>query len=143
MAVIGLLAPGVMVLILAGIAIMLPMGLSSLNNAGPHGLTEILYAFASACGNNGSAFAGLNANTVFYNLATALGMIVGRFATILPALAIAGSLAQKRIVPASVATLPIASPLFGFAERGVKNALCLTARRNAADDFCRSRCRRR
>ena len=112
MAVIGMLAPAVMVLILAGIAIILPAGLSSLNNAGPHGLSEILYAFASACGNNGSAFAGLNANTVFYNLATALGMIVGRFATILPALAMAGSLAQKRIVPASVATLPIASPLF-------------------------------
>ena len=112
MAVIGMLAPAVMVLILAGIAIILPVGLSSLNNAGPHGLSEILYAFASACGNNGSAFAGLNANTVFYNLATALGMIVGRFATILPALAIAGSLAQKRIVPTSVATLPIASPLF-------------------------------
>ncbi len=112
MAVIGMLAPAVLVLILAGIAIILPLGLSSLNNAGPHGLSEILYAFASACGNNGSAFAGLNANTVFYNLATALGMIVGRFATILPALAIAGSLAQKRIVPTSVATLPIASPLF-------------------------------
>ena len=112
MAVIGMLGPAVMVLILAGVAIILPAGLSSLNNAGPHGLSEILYAFASACGNNGSAFAGLNANTVFYNLATALGMIVGRFATILPALAIAGSLAQKRIVPTSVATLPIASPLF-------------------------------
>ncbi len=112
MAVIGMLGPAVMVLILAGVAIILPTGLSSLNNAGPHGLSEILYAFASACGNNGSAFAGLNANTVFYNLATALGMMVGRFATILPALAIAGSLAQKRIVPASVATLPIASPLF-------------------------------
>jgi len=112
MAVIGMLGPAVMVLILAGVAIILPTGLSSLNNAGPHGLSEILYAFASACGNNGSAFAGLNANTVFYNLATALGMIVGRFATILPALAIAGSLAQKRIVPTSVATLPIASPLF-------------------------------
>ena len=68
MAVIGLLAPAVMVLILAGIAISLPAGLSSLNNAGPHGLSEILYAFASACGNNGSAFAGLNANTMFYNL---------------------------------------------------------------------------
>jgi K+-transporting ATPase ATPase A chain len=112
MAVIGMLGPAVMVLILTGVAIILPTGLSSLNNAGPHGLSEILYAFASACGNNGSAFAGLNANTVFYNLATTLGMIVGRFATILPALAIAGSLAQKRIVPASVATLPIASPLF-------------------------------
>jgi K+-transporting ATPase ATPase A chain len=112
MAVIGLLAPAVIVLILAGIAIILPEGQSSLNNAGPHGLSEILYAFSSACGNNGSAFAGINANTVFYNLATALGMIIGRFATILPALAIAGSLAQKKIVPTSIATLPVASPLF-------------------------------
>jgi K+-transporting ATPase ATPase A chain len=114
MAVIGLLAPAMVVLILAGIAIMLPEGLSSLNNAGPHGLSEILYAFASPCGNNGSAFAGLNANTVFYNLATALGMIIGRFATILPALAIAGSLAEKKIVPTSTATFPVASPLFVF-----------------------------
>lgn len=112
MAVIGLLAPAVMVLILAGAAIALPEGLFSLNNAGPHGLSEILYAFASPCGNNGSAFAGLNANTVFYNLATAFGMLVGRFATILPALAIAGSLAEKKIVPASTATFPVASPLF-------------------------------
>jgi K+-transporting ATPase ATPase A chain len=112
MSVIGLLAPAVMVLMLTGIAIILPAGLTSLNNAGPHGLSEILYAFASACGNNGSAFAGLNTNTIFYNLTMALGMIVGRFATILPALAIAGSLAQKRIVPTSSATLPVASPLF-------------------------------
>ena len=112
MAVIGLLASSVTLLILTAIAIVLPLGLSSLNNAGPHGLSEILYAFASACGNNGSAFAGLSANTVFYNLATALAMLVGRFATILPALALAGSLAQKRIVPASSATLPAASPLF-------------------------------
>lgn len=112
MATIGLLLPSVAMLILAGIAIMLPAGLSSLNNAGPHGLTEILYAFASACGNNGSAFAGLNTNTVFYNMAMALGMVIGRSATILPALAIAGSLAQKRIVPVSAATLQINSPLF-------------------------------
>jgi len=112
MAVVGLLAPAIAVLILAGIAVMLPEGLSSLNNAGPHGLSEILYAFASPCGNNGSAFAGLNANTFFYNLTTALGMIIGRFATILPALAIAGSLAEKKIVPASPATFPVASPLF-------------------------------
>ena len=112
MAVVGLLAPAVTLLILAGIAISLPSGLASLNNFGPHGLSELLYAFASACGNNGSAFAGLNANTVFYNLATSLGMLVGRFATILPALALAGSLAQKRIVPASSATLPVASPFF-------------------------------
>jgi K+-transporting ATPase ATPase A chain len=112
MAVIGLLAPSVAMLIFAAVSIVLSQGLSSLNNAGPHGLSEILYAFASACGNNGSAFAGLNSNTVFYNLTTALGMLVGRFATILPALALAGSLAQKRIVPASSATLPAASPLF-------------------------------
>jgi K+-transporting ATPase ATPase A chain len=112
MAVIGLLAPAVMVLIMAALASVLPAGLSSLNNAGPHGLSEILYAFASACGNNGSAFAGLNANTVFYNMATALGMLVGRFATILPALAIAGSMAQKKIVPVSGATFPVASPIF-------------------------------
>jgi K+-transporting ATPase ATPase A chain len=112
MAVIGLLTPAVMVLILAGIAIILPAGLSSLNNAGPHGLSEILYAFSSACGNNGSAFAGLDTNTVFYNLTMAIGMIIGRFATILPALAIAGSLARKKIVPTSIATLPVASPFF-------------------------------
>jgi len=112
MAVVGLLASAITVLILTGLAVSLPSGLSSLNNAGPHGLSEVLYAFASACGNNGSAFAGLNANTVFYNLALSLGMLVGRFATILPALALAGSLAQKKIVPASSATLPAASPLF-------------------------------
>jgi K+-transporting ATPase ATPase A chain len=112
MAVIGLLAPSVTLLLLAGLAIVLPDGLSSLNNAGPHGLSEILYAFASACGNNGSAFAGLNANTVFYNLVLALAMLVGRFTTILPALAIAGSLAQKKIVPTTAATFPVASPIF-------------------------------
>ncbi len=112
MAAIALLTPSIALLMLAGITVLMPEALSSLNNAGPHGMSEILYAFASACGNNGSAFAGLNANTVFYNLALSLGMIVGRFATILPALAIAGSLAQKKIIPASTATLPVASPLF-------------------------------
>ncbi|HPS91506.1 MAG TPA: potassium-transporting ATPase subunit KdpA [Methanothrix sp.] len=112
MAVVGLLAPSVALLTLAAISISLPQGMSSLNNAGPHGLSEILYAFASACGNNGSAFAGLNAGTVFYNLTTALGMLVGRFSTILPALVLAGSLAKKRIVPASSATLPTEGSLF-------------------------------
>ncbi len=112
MAAVALLAPSITMLLMAGTAIVLPESLSSLNNAGPHGLSEILYAFASACNNNGSAFAGLNANTVFYNLALALGMLVGRFATILPALALAGSLASKKIVPTSLATFPVASPLF-------------------------------
>jgi K+-transporting ATPase ATPase A chain len=73
MAAIALLAPSITLLLMAGTAIILPEGLSSLNNAGPHGLSEILYAFASACNNNGSAFAGLNANTVFYNLALSWG----------------------------------------------------------------------
>jgi K+-transporting ATPase ATPase A chain len=112
MAVIVVVAPAVASLIFAGIAAVVPAGLSSLNNAGPHGLSEILYAFFSASGNNGSAFAGLNANTVFYNLATGFCMLVGRYLTILPALAIAGSLALKKRIPASSATFPTESPLF-------------------------------
>ena len=79
---------------------------------GPHGLSEILYAFFSAAGNNGSAFAGLNANTVFYNLTLGFVMLIGRFVTIVPALAVAGSLAAKKRIPASSATFPTASALF-------------------------------
>ena len=112
MAVVVIVAPAISSLIFAGIAVAAPAGLGSLNNNGPHGLSEILYAFFSAAGNNGSAFAGLNANTPFYNLTTGFVMIVGRFLTILPALAIAGSLAAKKIVPPSSATFPTASPLF-------------------------------
>jgi K+-transporting ATPase ATPase A chain len=112
MAVIVVVAPAISSLIFAGIAAVAPAGLSSLNNAGPHGLSEILYAFFSPAGNNGSAFAGLNANTPFYNLTTAFCMIVGRFLTILPALAVAGSLALKKSIPPSSATFPTAGPLF-------------------------------
>ncbi len=112
MAVIVVIAPAMASLIGAGIAAATPSGLSSLNNAGPHGLSEILYAFFSAAGNNGSAFAGLNANTVFYNLVTGFVILVGRFLPILPALAIAGSLSMKKSVPSSSATFPTASPLF-------------------------------
>jgi len=112
MAVIVVIAPAISSLIFAGIAAITKVGLSSLNNAGPHGLSEILYAFFSAAGNNGSAFAGLNANTVFYNLTLGFVMLVGRFATILPALAIAGSLASKKSIAPSSATFPTASPLF-------------------------------
>jgi K+-transporting ATPase ATPase A chain len=112
MATVALLLPSIAILAFAGLAISLPLGLSSLNNAGPHGLSEILYAFASACGNNGSAFAGLNANTVFYNLTLAAGMLIGRFATIIPALAIAGSLAQKKTAPPGSGIFPFASILF-------------------------------
>jgi K+-transporting ATPase ATPase A chain len=87
-------------------------GLSSLNNSGPHGLSEILYAFTSGAGNNGSAFAGLNANTLWYNTALGITMLAGRFLMIVPALAIAGSLVNKKIVPPSAGTFPTNGPLF-------------------------------
>lgn len=111
MAVIALVLPSVIQLTFGAIAATHGFGLSSLNNQGSHGLSEIIYAFASGAGNNGSAFAGLNANTVFYNLTISIAMLVGRFATILPALAIAGSLVQKRFVP-DEAKFPTASLLF-------------------------------
>ena len=112
MAVVIIITPAILQLILSSVAVSTQAGIASLGNTGPHGLSEIIYAFASASGNNGSAFAGLNANTVFYNLTTSLAMLIGRFSTIIPALAIAGTLAGKKIVPASVATFPTASLLF-------------------------------
>lgn len=114
MAVVIIITPAILQLILSSVAVSTQAGIASLGNTGPHGLSEIIYAFASASGNNGSAFAGLNANTVFYNLTTSLAMLIGRFSTIIPALAIAGTLAGKKIVPASVATFPTASLLFTF-----------------------------
>jgi K+-transporting ATPase ATPase A chain len=89
-----------------------PYGLSSLNNAGPHGLSEILYAYSSAAGNNGSAFAGLNANTPWYNITQGLSMLAGRFWMIIPVLAIAGSMVGKKAVPASLGTFPTDGGLF-------------------------------
>ena len=112
MAVVIIISPAILLLVLSSLAISTAAGLVSLGNGGPHGLSEIIYAFASASGNNGSAFAGLNANTIFYNLTTALAMLVGRFSTIIPALAIAGALAGKKTVPVSVATFPTTSVLF-------------------------------
>jgi K+-transporting ATPase ATPase A chain len=96
-----------------------PYGLSSLGNAGPHGLSEILYAFSSAAGNNGSAFAGINGNTPWYNLTLGLAMLAGRFLMIVPALAIAGFLAGKKSVPAGPGTLPTTGPLFATLLVGV------------------------
>ncbi len=119
MSIIIILSPAILLLLLSGIAISIQAGLSSLSNTGPHGLSEIIYAFASTSGNNGSAFAGLNANTIFYNLTTSLAMLIGRFSTIIPALAIAGSLANKKIVPSSVATFPTTGLLFIFMLIGV------------------------
>jgi K+-transporting ATPase ATPase A chain len=96
-----------------------PYGLSSLNNAGPHGLSEVLYAFTSATANNGSAFAGINANTPWYNTALGLAMLVGRFWMIVPALAIAGILAGKKAAPPGAGTLPTTGPLFAALLVGV------------------------
>ncbi|HEX8464332.1 MAG TPA: potassium-transporting ATPase subunit KdpA, partial [Abditibacterium sp.] len=84
----------------------------NINNSGPHGLSEILYAFTSATGNNGSAFAGITANTPFYNTALGLAMLIGRFLMIIPLLAIAGSLARKKFSPTSSGTFPTDSPTF-------------------------------
>jgi K+-transporting ATPase ATPase A chain len=112
MAIIATLAPNVVILIFSAWASLSGPGLSSLNNAGPHGLSEILYAYSSAAGNNGSAFAGLNANTVFYNLTLGIGMLIGRFGIIIPVLAIAGSLAGKKITPPSSGTFRTDNGLF-------------------------------
>jgi K+-transporting ATPase ATPase A chain len=112
MAMITILAPSAVILIGTMIAILIPQGLSSLNNQGAHGFSEILYAFTSAAGNNGSAFGGLTADTPFYNIALGIGMLVGRFGVILPALAIAGSLVGKKYTPPSLGTFPTDKPLF-------------------------------
>jgi len=112
MAIIAVLLPSSCILLGAALASVTEVGLSSRLNSGPHGLSEILYAFSSAAGNNGSAFAGLNANTPFYN--TLLGIIlwIGRFGVILPALAIAGSMVSKKVSPPSAGTFPTDGALF-------------------------------
>jgi K+-transporting ATPase ATPase A chain len=112
MATIALIAPAGLILVFAGIAISLPDGLAGLNNPSAHGLSEILYAYASAFANNGSAFAGLSANTVFYNLTLGLAMLIGRFVVILPALAIAGALAAKGRAPTDASSFPSTNALF-------------------------------
>jgi K+-transporting ATPase ATPase A chain len=85
---------------------------SSMGNSGPHGFSELIYAYTSSTANNGSAFAGLSTNTTFYNTTIGLAMLLGRYFTLLPMLAVAGSLAMKRTVPESLGTLPTATPLF-------------------------------
>ncbi len=97
----------------SAVSLMMPnLGLSALANGGPHGLSEILYAYTSATGNNGSAFAGISANTHWYNLSLAAAMLIGRFLMIVPMLAIAGNLAQKKLAPPSQGTFPVDTPLF-------------------------------
>ncbi len=103
-----------LVLGLTGWSAVAPYGVSSLNNAGPHGLSELMYAATSATGNNGSAFAGLNANTPFWNLSLAAAMLLGRFGMIVPVLAIAGSMAGKKTSAPGPGTFPTEGPLFAF-----------------------------
>ena len=102
------------ILVLTGISTVEGFGTSSISNSGPHGLTQILYAFTSMAGNNGSAFGGINGNTLWYNTAGAATMLVGRFFMIIPMLAIAGNLAKKKAVPESAGTFPVTTPLFSL-----------------------------
>ena len=112
MAILAILVTPVFVLGMTALASVLPAGLAGLNNAGPHGFSEILYAFSSGTGNNGSAFAGLSANTPFYNTTIGMAMLAGRFLWSVPMMAAAGSLAEKKIVPPSAGTFPTTGPLF-------------------------------
>jgi potassium-transporting ATPase potassium-binding subunit len=119
MALIAILAPSLLTLMGTGIACALPVGLAALANKGPHGFSEILYAFSSAGANNGSAFAGLNANTVFYKLSLAVVMLLARAAAIFPVLAIAGSMAAKKITPPSAGTFSTDTFIFGVLLAGI------------------------
>ena len=112
MAMLAILCLPLAMLIFTAIAVVLPTGVASMSNGGPHGFSEVLYAYTSAAANNGSAFAGLSGNTPWYNITLGIGMLMGRFLVIIPALAIAGSLVAKKTVPASAGTFPTDSPLF-------------------------------
>jgi potassium-transporting ATPase potassium-binding subunit len=112
MAMLSILVTSFVVLIFSAIAVVEPFGTSSITNPGPHGLSQVLYAYASTVGNNGSAFAGLNANTLWYNMSTSAAMLLGRFFMVIPVLAIAGSLARKKTAPPSLGTFPVTGPLF-------------------------------
>ncbi|MDK1377805.1 MULTISPECIES: potassium-transporting ATPase subunit KdpA [unclassified Sinorhizobium] len=112
MAVLAVLCLPAAMLIFTAIAAVLPTGVASIGNAGPHGFSEILYAYTSGAANNGSAFGGLTGNTPWYNITIGLAMLIGRFLIIIPALAIAGSLVTKKTVPASAGTFPTDGALF-------------------------------
>jgi K+-transporting ATPase ATPase A chain len=114
MAAVAVLLPAAGVLIATAIASLSPSALAGLNNAGPHGFSELLYAASSASNNNGSAFAGLDVNHPLMNVLLAICMLAGRYGVALPVLAIAGSLARKQRLPESAGTLPTHTPLFGL-----------------------------
>jgi K+-transporting ATPase ATPase A chain len=119
MASLVILIPAAAVLFCTAVAVVTKAGLAGIQNAGPHGLTEVLYAFSSAGNNNGSAFAGLNANGTFYNVILGLVMLIGRYGVIIPVLAIAGSLAMKKTIPSGPGTLPTHTLLFAVLLAGV------------------------
>ena len=112
MAMLAVLVVSLTILGFTAIGVISKFGTSSISNPGPHGLSQILYAYVSSAGNNGSAFGGLNTNTLWYNTSTGIAQILGRFFMIVPVMAIAGSLAQKKTVPASAGTFPVTTPLF-------------------------------
>ncbi|MCX6825775.1 MAG: potassium-transporting ATPase subunit KdpA, partial [candidate division Zixibacteria bacterium] len=114
MAMLAILGTNAVIKIGSGVTCVLPIALAGLANKGPHGLSEILYAFTSAAANNGSAFAGLNANTNFYNIILGIAMLIGRFVIIIPSLAIAGSLAAKKISPSSAGTFATDNTMFAI-----------------------------
>jgi K+-transporting ATPase ATPase A chain len=112
MAMLAVLILTLTILGFSALAVVEPFGTSGISNPGPHGLSQVLYAYTSSTGNNGSAFAGLNANTMWYNTSTAAAQLLGRFFMIIPILAIAGNLAKKKAAPASLGTFPVTGPLF-------------------------------
>jgi K+-transporting ATPase ATPase A chain len=112
MVMLAILAAPLVILVFTAIASVAPVGLRGLNNSGPHGFSEILYAYTSTFGNNGSAFAGLTGDSYFYNTTLGIATIIGRFAVIVPALALAGFLSERKLVAESAGTFPIATPLF-------------------------------
>ena len=114
MAMLSVLITSLTILVFAAIAVVAKFGTASISNPGPHGLSQILYAYTSAAGNNGSAFGGLNANTLWYNTSLAAAMLLGRFFVVIPILAIAGNLARKKMTPASLGTFPVTGPLFSI-----------------------------
>ena len=112
MAVLSILISSLTILIFSAIATVTKSGLAGISNPGPHGLSQILYAYTSSAGNNGSAFAGINANTLWFNSTLGIAMLLGRFFAVIPILAIAGNLAAKKQVPESLGTFPVTGPLF-------------------------------
>jgi potassium-transporting ATPase potassium-binding subunit len=119
MAMLVVLVFPLVILVFTAISSVNEFGKSSILNPGPHGFTEILYSFTSQAGNNGSAFAGLNTTTLWYNVAGGLTMLIGRFLMIIPMLAVAGNLAGKKYVPPSLGTFPVTTPLFSVLLIGV------------------------